>query len=490
MHTAVASLLAMTLLAQTPASNLDFGQGSLTGWDGKGFAFVPHDSTRPAGAWSKEEGTGKGMLRHVFTVPRDARLLRFQAYAEVTGAANPDARLAVVLAGSDNKPLPCLLLSSTGNWVPGPNLQMPWLGKPRSYAWDVSAHPGELMQVVLVDQDDRPGHYVFAGDFRFTTVASTPAKETDPDFASFMLDLQRRHQLVPMAKYDSKRFTAISNADERFSSERLQLCEIFYDFFIAHFRAKGFAVSTPADRLMIAVFNNHEGFDAYFGHKMPTGIAGVFHTPTNRLVLYDFAENRGVVATKEAYRRQIERIGDRLQQSKASDTVERKIGDFARDANLSTTMHECAHLLSFNCGLLNRKGDTPAWLAEGLATYCEATDQGDWTVLGAVNPMRLNHLHKAHGHLMSLPELLRGDGWVGSREVLLGYAQSWLLFHLLMTEKPRELRTYLELVRERRAPEQRLADFQQAFGNIAAMEVRYQSYLRDMLAVRGPTALR
>ena len=65
--------------------------------------------------------------------------------------------------------------------------------------------------------------------------------------------------------------------------------------------------------------------------------------------------------------------------------------------------------------------------------------------------------------------------------VVLGYSQSWALFRLLMEERPRALRRYLELVYARRTPEHRLADFVEAFGDLAALERRYQEYLRELV---------
>src|SRR5262245_31554586 len=234
MNLLLSTLLTAALLGQTPPhDNLDLAQG-LAGWEGTGFAAVAPAGERSAGAWSKDAGNGrKGMLRFVLTIPKGAQRLQFQAYSEVTGQSNPDQRLNVVLAGADNAPLQRLRLSATKTWDPSTTIDMPWLGQPQTYAWDVSGHQGERMQVVLVDQDDRSGHYLFAGGFRFD-VSDATQSTGEAEFANFMLNLQKSNNLVAMARYDSKRFMAISNADERFTTERLQCCEIFYDHFIGH----------------------------------------------------------------------------------------------------------------------------------------------------------------------------------------------------------------------------------------------------------------
>lgn len=481
-------LVAAMLLGQTPA-NLDFSQGKLTGWEGSGFAFAPASNGRPAGAWSKDEPSGKGMIRFAFVVPAGARQITFQAFADVLGDNEPDHRLNVVLAGADNTPAPRVVKAANGAWQPAPKIALHWVGKPKTYAWDVTAYQGKLVQIVLADHDPRPGHYLWAGDFKIVTDAKPGDGVGDAEFASFMLDLQRKNNLAPMAKFDSKRFTAVSNASDKFTTERLQNCEVFYDLFLDHFKAKGFPVHPPAQRMMIAVFDTHEGFDAYFGRRMPSGIAGVYHPGSNRLILYDYAENRGLLANKEAAIRRGDSFGSTSQKSRYVETVERKLSDVSKDANLSTTMHECAHQISFNCGLLTRKHDVPACIAEGLATYCEATDEGDWTSLGGLNPMRINGLARARGQFIPLTELLGGERWLQTKEVYLGYSQSWALFHFLMHRHPRELQKYMALIEPRRTPENRLGDFQEAFGNIADFERRYHAYIGDIIKNR-PTVAR
>src|SRR5262249_39690277 len=70
----------------------------------------------------------------------------------------------------------------------------------------------------------------------------------------------------------------------------------------------------------------------------------------------------------------------------------------------------------------------------------------------------------------------------GVDRIILGYAQSWALFHLLLEERPRELRRYLTLIYDRRTPDHRLADFAQAFGaDLDRFEKHYQAHMRDLV---------
>jgi Protein of unknown function (DUF1570) len=328
---------------------------------------------------------------------------------------------------------------------------------------------------------------VFAGPQ--TPAAKAPPKGSEAEFISVMQGLQKKHHMEPMARFDSKRFIAISNAPDAFTRERLKLCELFHDTFLKHFEKAGFAVHPPTERMMIAVFATNDNFDAYFGHDM-TGIAGVYHTPANRLVLYDYSENRNLRKQRDKALGVGESIGNSAARSKFESTVGRKFEDYSKDLNLSITMHECAHLVSFNCGLLARDRDVPAWLAEGMATYCEATDQGDWTRLGSSNPLRIRDLDRAKEAYISVADLVRDDRWVRSNRVLTGYGESWALFHLMITERPKDLRRYIDLIRDRKVPESRIADFQEAFGDIRKVQTRFDQCLREKVAEATPLTLR
>ncbi len=129
----------------------------------------------------------------------------------------------------------------------------------------------------------------------------------------------------------------------------------------------------------------------------------------------------------------------------------------------------------------------PLWLAEGLACYCEGPGSG-WRGPGGPNPERTRILAGTvrGGAFLPLRNLVENDDWFTRRptneRVLLGYAQSWALFRMLMEERSPSLRRYLAVVYERRSPDQRLADFVDAFGALEQVEARYQVYLRDLAA--------
>jgi Protein of unknown function (DUF1570) len=243
--------------------------------------------------------------------------------------------------------------------------------------------------------------------------------------------------------------------------------------------------------MMVAAFDSQIGFEAHMGHRMPSGVVGVYHKDTNRLVIYDLNRNNAIIARKETISAQGRSIFSDLDRMRYVETEGRKTRELCTDANISTTMHEVAHQLSFNTGLLNREGDVPLWLAEGLACYCESTRDGAWQGPGEPNPDRIETLADAFGgrfRYIPLEDLVSHELWMqNSGSALMGYAQGWALFRMLMQERPNEFRKYLAKVYTRRSNSYRVNDFRWAFGNdLARFELRYQEYMRELVQAYPP----
>jgi hypothetical protein len=242
--------------------------------------------------------------------------------------------------------------------------------------------------------------------------------------------------------------------------------------------------------MMVAIFDSQSGFEAYLGKTLSSAVTGLYHTPSNRLLVYDYGTNRafkaGAKKGEELVRSAPRSRGER---DRLLLELSRRVRDHRDDTNISTIMHEVAHQLSFNGGLLNRRGDAPAWLVEGLACYCEAAVHGAWQGLGEPNPTRANVLAgpaRGRGNFLPLLALVANDAWLhkapDTKQALLGYSQSWALFSFLMREHPDRLRRYLALIYPRRTPEHRLTDFAQAFGaDLKRLEARYQAYLHEVV---------
>jgi hypothetical protein len=282
---------------------------------------------------------------------------------------------------------------------------------------------------------------------------------------------------------------AVGNTPDDYTEHRLYNCETIYTVFFHHFTRKGFPVRRPAGKMMVALFDSQSGFEAYLGRATSTALTGVYHTPSNRLVVYDYGQNRAFLAGKQRGEQLARAVPSTLARQHVVVAFSRAARLQRDDANIGTIMHEVAHQLSFNCGLLNRRGDVPVWLAEGLACYCEATTNGGWQGIGEPNPMRAAALAgpaRGQGPFLPLRALAGSDDWLRRTtqipQILLGYAQSWALFRMLMEDRPRALRQYLALIHDRRTPDHRLADFAQAFGgDLDQLEKRYHDYMKAVV---------
>jgi hypothetical protein len=477
--------------ALPPLYNIDFSTATLEGWEGKGFYITATDPRGPGKDWGACSSDGdtpgrKAMLRKVFTVPKGAGVLRFYAYASYGVGCPPNDQLDVVLLAAGKRVIPKKILKDEG-WVSTAKLRPKLRGKPREYMWDITNYIGQTLQIVLIDQDDRPNCHVYCGGFRHTTRDVYDYQE----FAKFMLKLESEHKLPPVQRLESKHFICLSNTEDDFTIVRLRNCELIYSLFLDHFYRRGLSVREPGYKMMVAAFDSQSGFEAHIGQRMPSGVTGVYMKDTNRLVIYDMNRNNYIVAKRQNINDASRGIYSDLDRMRFVETEGRKTRELANDENIATTMHEVAHQLSFNCGLLNREGDVPLWLAEGLACYCESTRDGNWQGIGEPNPGRIETLANFFGgryHYIKLEDLITTEMWMrDAGTAVMGYAQSWALFRMLMEERPNEFRKYLARIYTRKSSGLRLADFQWAFGrDLQRLELRYQEYMRELVQAHPP----
>jgi hypothetical protein len=219
-------------------------------------------------------------------------------------------------------------------------------------------------------------------------------------------------------------------------------------------------------------------------------ITGIYSKSNNCLVTYDYATNPDFVSKKKKEEQRIRLLSGVDERQEYMERLTLRAEQFRRGQNISTIMHEAAHQMSFNTGLLSKSGDVPVWLAEGLATYCEATRQGVWLGIGQPNPERLSALQKVvdgKRKFIPLEAMIASDSWhsikTSDATVLQGYGQSWALFRWLMEEKPLKMADYLKSVKSRSTPEHRREDFQLAFGrDWKSLQARYESYMKRQVA--------
>jgi hypothetical protein len=467
--------------------NLDFASGTLKGWEGEGFALRKLPTGFVASSENKGLGDEEALLHRAFVVPENAGYIRFKACARGTTGEQNASTLDVVLFAHGKRIIP-KQVKTNGGWQAATSVLRQKNGDLKEYIWPVSQYAGQTLRIALVDEGNRPDHYLICTGFQVLSVEQHEQRE----FSALMVNLTATHHLPPVLRYDSRHFTALSDADEGFSEMRLQDCETMYTLFYDHFRRKGFALRQPSAKLMVAIFDTQAGFEAYLGQNVPTGLTGMYHSKSNRFVMYDFGQNRNYVSAKRQAEQRGRQIGSQLDRQRYLGTLERRARDVRADANIGTIMHEVAHQISFNSGLLNREGDVPLWAAEGLACYCEATRGGTWQGIGEPDPERLPLLASAmrtQTKLMPVQELVKSERWLkmsDPKQVYLMYAESWALFSMLMEERPQDLRKYFELIYSRQTSERRVADFEQAFGtNWTRHDRKLEDYVQRIVSQFG-----
>lgn len=249
--------------------------------------------------------------------------------------------------------------------------------------------------------------------------------------------------LRPMEVGRTEHYLAVGDAPARFRDAALEICEGLARDYLRHFQERKLDVRRPAGRLVVVVLSDPAAFAAFAGVDPSTPVRGVYDLDTNRLIACD---NRG----------------------EANPLAER--------ANTVALVHEATHQLTFNTGLLDRAGDVPLCISEGLATYGEVRRPRGQVRIGAENRERLAVLAsaaRAGRSLLPLAELIVRDEILDDPDTQqLAYGQSWLLtYHLLRTPALRDrYRAYLEAIRPRTAPDHRLDDARACLGDLGALD--------------------
>jgi hypothetical protein len=487
MNMTLALVLSASMSARAAGlPNFDFSTGKLTNWEGEGFIVTPFGGGK---AVTSANRLGKALIHRTFMLPTTATAIHFSAAVMLSDGIDSSDTIDIILEAAERTYLPRQVRLGK-DWKAAPRLLPADNRRLREYRWPVESHAGRRVRIALYDSDERAGCHLIATGFHIVTRDEVNAQQ----FARDMQQLQKEHTLPRMLRYDSKHFMALSNAEPGYTEYRLYNCETIHALFFEHFRKRGFAVRAPAEKMMVAIFSTPQGLEAYLGQKMSEAVTGVYHTPSNRLVVYDYGKNRLFLEGKKSFEAAAREGSTDLERERRTLTFGRHVRDRRDDTNISTIMHEVAHQLAFNGGLLNRAGDNPVWLVEGMAVYCESTVRGAWQGIGEPNPMRARVLAqqlRAGGDLIPIRELVGSDDWIRKAryvdQVVLGYSQSWALYRLLMEERPKQLKAYLETIYPRKTPDHRLADFASAFGaDLPKLERRYRAHVNEIVRKEAP----
>ncbi len=250
-------------------------------------------------------------------------------------------------------------------------------------------------------------------------------------------------------------YLAAGNADQEFGAAALKLCDGLAKDFLQHFKDRGFPVDKPKQRMLVVILADANDFASFLGENPGAEVRGIYDIDAGWLAIPD---NRGGVGGPRADR-----------------------------ANSIVLFHEGTHQLCFECGLLERHGDVPLFISEGLATYGETRRPDGRTRMGARNNERIAVLRglfdragKQKGELLPVTDLLSKDDLLNQEETMqIAYAQAWAFIHMIMQSKEDQARfvKYLDAIRPRRNAAQRVADFEAHLGPAADLDERLLAYV-------------
>ncbi len=483
----LALLLACAGTADLPPDiDLAFRTPELSGWQGTGFEVVVDDGKTHASSSMRVTSRyalkdGRALLHTAVKIPAGVKELHCFAGGVRTSPGSAEQNLDVLMYAAGKRLISKRIQTPQG-WMPVDQVQAPLKEQLQEYSWNVEAYAGKTVRLALLDDDPRPGCYLLCSGFHLVH----DDRSLDRTFEKQAHQFEFEHHLKPMIRFESQHYLAMSNTDNNFNEQRLGNCELLYASFMQHFRGKGFKPKEPAGKLHAIIFQSQGSFCDYLGMKASPFITGIYTKSNNCLVTYDYATNPDFVAKKQKEEARIRSLNGLDEREQYMERLSRRTDEFRRGQNISTIMHEAAHQMSFNTGLLNQSGDVPVWVAEGIATYCEATKQGVWLGIGEPNPERLTALQKVlEGKKPFIPlvTIVSNDNWhslkASDATVLQGYGQSWALFRWLMEEKPARMAEYLKVLTTRGTSEHRLADFQQAFGrDLKVLQTQYEDYMK------------
>lgn len=260
-----------------------------------------------------------------------------------------------------------------------------------------------------------------------------------------------------------------------------QTFEDLYRSFRGYFSRRGFDLPQPEFPLIAVVHPTQQSFADNCrtdGVPFVPGLKGYYHRLTNRTTLYEDSTDRLAVVSPERW--------------EGPDIA--SLGwDAAIESNLKNTIvHEATHQVAYNLGLHTRIGENPKWLVEGLATMFEADgsrqNTGGKRPQERLNPERFKHFTHYAQHRRqprSLAKFVMSDRPF-QLGVLDAYAESWALTFFLAETRSSQYANYLKTVSARDpmqpySTEERLADFQSAFGeDLDRLELAFLRFMDDL----------
>ncbi|MFK7819682.1 MAG: DUF1570 domain-containing protein [Planctomycetaceae bacterium] len=262
--------------------------------------------------------------------------------------------------------------------------------------------------------------------------------------------------------------------------------ENVYKAFHYQFRRRQFHLQKNEFPLVAIVFPGFQDFAKYAakdGVRASPGLLGYYHRMSNRVAVYE--------SSRRATLDRPLRTGQLQRPLEADDNVYRDTGS---GADLESTItHETIHQVSFNTGIHPRLGHAPRWIIEGLAMTFESpgflATSGNARGSSRLNRDRLvwfkgySQTNRPRKSLKAFVE----SGRMFQTAALDAYSQSWALTFFFMDQPARAYKfgRYIRAMNQREltagyTAKDRLADFENAFGDVERVETDFLRFMRDL----------
>jgi hypothetical protein len=302
----------------------------------------------------------------------------------------------------------------------------------------------------------------------------------DAPFRAYPKEEMVKRTLAELPKgfkvHHTEHYMIFYNGPQAYADWCGSLFERLYSAFHNLWSNQHFEMAKPEFPLVAIVFADKPSYVRYAEKTLGDAADSIigYYEPetTNRIIMYDLTEN---VA------------------GPGRSGISARISRFLESPNapgaISTIVHEATHQIAFNSGLHQRLSDCPKWFSEGIAMYCETPDLSrskGWAGIGAKNSTRLGDFRQflqQRRPVKSLKSLIEDDErLIDPKQVIDAYAESWALTYFLLHKHTKEYIAYLKvlsrkqpLVKDDKAA--RVAEFEQHFGRIDALETEFVNYM-------------
>jgi hypothetical protein len=275
--------------------------------------------------------------------------------------------------------------------------------------------------------------------------------------------------------HSTEHYVICSTAGKPYAIWAGQMFERLFKAFRTYWKSRGFEMPEPASPMPVLILSNRTEFAklAQFD-KTPSSAQGngYYLITANRIVLFDL--------TNGANQRPAKTVSD----------IQKRVQKIP--GNVGVVVHEATHQIAFNTGLHKRYSDNPIWMTEGMAMYFETPDlrsRRGWSTIGRVNSSRLaQYLDyvKKRKKESSIADIVRDSKLFTSAETALdAYAESWAVTHYLIKKRNRDYSKYVANIASKPrlkwdSPEKHLEEFEQAFGDIDALDKKVQAFARRL----------